>query len=183
MPFLINEFKTALERGGARPSLFQVEITPPVGVADRFAASAKIPFMVKAAALPASTLGSYTVPYFGRDIKYAGDRTFEDWEVTVINDEDFAIRNAMESWSNLMNSHESNSRALPQIYKSDAIISQYGKSSVTPIRVYRFKGLYPVTVSSIAMAWETKDAIEEFTVTFQYDYWDVINGTTGAPTT
>lgn len=182
MPFLINEFKTALERGGARPSLFQVEITPPPGVAGGNNAARKIPFMVKAAALPASNLGSYVVPYFGRDVKYAGDRTFEDWEVTVINDEDFAIRNTMESWSNLINSHVRNTRALPQTYKSDAIITQYSKSGA-PVRVYRFEGLYPITVSSIAMAWETKDAIEEFTVTFQYDLWSIVGGTTGNPIT
>ena len=132
MAFSINQFKSELVGGGARPSLFQVQITNPILPIADF----KIPFMVKAAALPASSLGSYVVPYFGREIKYAGDRTFEDWEVTVINDEDFAIRNAMEAWSNAINSHIANTRALPQQYKSDAIITQYGKDGQT-LRIER----------------------------------------------
>jgi hypothetical protein len=179
MPFSINEFRSQLVGGGARPSLFQVQITNPVtNIAD-----IKVPFMVKAAALPASTTGFYTVPYFGRDVKYGGDRTFEDWTVTVINDEDFLVRNAMEAWSNSINSHISNTRALPQQYKSDAIIVQYSKDR-RPIRTYNFEGLYPINISEIAMGWETKDAIEEFTVTFQYDAWTV-SGTTAVrnPTT
>lgn len=178
MAFSINQFKSELVGGGARPSLFQVQITNPIlGVADF-----KVPFMVKAAALPASTLGTYTVPYFGRDIKYAGDRIFEDWEVTVINDEDFAIRNAMEAWSNAINSHVGNTRALPQQYKSDAIITQYGKDGQT-LRIYNFEGIHPINISSIALAWETKDQIEEFTVNFQYDLWTVVGGVTGNPIT
>lgn len=178
MVFSINQFKSELVGGGARPSLFQVQITNPIiGVADF-----KVPFMVKAAALPASNLGSYVVPYFGRDVKYAGDRTFEDWEVTIINDEDFAIRNAMEAWSNAINSHVANTRALPQQYKSDAIITQYGKDGST-LRVYGFQGIYPLTIASIAMGWETKDAIEDFTVSFQYDLWNIVGGITGNPIT
>ena len=172
--FNINQFKSELVGGGARPSLFQVQITNPVlGVADF-----KVPFMVKTAALPASTLGSYTVPYFGRQVKYAGDRTFEDWTVTIINDEDFSIRNAMEAWSNSINSHIGNTRALPQDYKSDAIITQYGKDGQT-LRIYNFEGLYPINISEVAMSWETTDSIEEFTVTFQYDLWTIVGGTTG----
>ena len=178
MAFSINQFKSELVGGGARPSLFQVQITNPILPIADF----KIPFMVKAAALPASSLGSYVVPYFGREIKYAGDRTFEDWEVTVINDEDFAIRNAMEAWSNAINSHIANTRAIPQQYKSDAIITQYGKDGQT-LRIYNFEGIYPITISSIAMGWETKDAIEEFTVTFQYDLWNIVGGVTGNPIT
>lgn len=178
MVFSINQFKSELVGGGARPSLFQVQITNPIlGVADF-----KVPFMVKAAALPASNLGTYVVPYFGRDIKYAGDRTFEDWSVTIINDEDFAIRNAMEAWSNAINSHIGNTRALPQQYKSDAIITQYGKDGQT-LRIYNFQGIHPITIASIPMSWETKDAIEEFEVTFQYDLWNIVGGVTGNPIT
>jgi len=140
MAFSINEFRSQLVGGGARPSLFQVQITNPVlGIADF-----KVPFMVKTAALPASTLGEYTVPYFGRLVKYAGDRTFEPWSVTVINDEDFGIRNAMEAWSNSINSHVTNSRSLPQNYKSDAVITQFSKDG-SILRVYNFEGLFPNT--------------------------------------
>lgn len=178
MPFNINEFKSQLPFGGARPSLFQVQITNPInGLADF-----KIPFLVKAASLPASSVGSYIVPYFGRQIKFGGDRTFEDWNVTVINDEDFAIKNAMEAWLNAINSHTTNTRALPQDYKSDAQIVQYSKDML-PLRQYTFRGIFPINVSAIDTSWETVDTIEEFTVTFQYDEWVVDGGTTGSSTT
>jgi hypothetical protein len=177
MAFNINEFKSQLTGGGARPSLFQVQITNPVEPIADF----KLPFMIKAAALPSSTLGSYQVPYFGRTVKYAGDRVFDDWPVTIINDEDFLIRNAMEAWSNSINSHDSNIRTLPQDYKSNAIITQYGKDG-TALRTYVFEGLYPVTVDAIPVGWDQSDVIEEFGVTFQYDLWRV-EGATGISTT
>lgn len=177
MAFNINEFKSQLVGGGARPTLFQVQITNPILPIADF----KVPFMIKTAGLPASNLGSYTVPYFGRQVKYAGDRTFEDWTVTVINDEDFAIRNAMEAWSNAINTHDSNSRALPQTYKSNAVITQYSKDG-RALRTYVFEGLYPITIDAIPVGWEAVDSIEEFTVTFQYDLWRV-EGATGISTT
>lgn len=174
MAFSINDFKAQLVGGGARPTQFQVTITNPIiGVADF-----KVPFMVKAAALPASNLGEYAVPYFGRLIKYGGDRTFDPWTVTVINDEDFAIRNAMEAWSNAINSHVSNTRALPQDYKSDAVITQYSKDG-NVLRIYNFQGLFPTNISEIGMGWEATDQIEEFTVTFSYDLWTIAGGVTG----
>lgn len=177
MSFNINEFKSQLVGGGARPTLFRVQITNPIlPVAD-----IKVPFMVKTAGLPASNLGFYEVPYFGRFVKYAGDRTFEPWTVTVINDEDFAIRNAMEAWSNAINSHDSNTRALPQNYKSNAIITQFSKNG-TALRTYIFEGIYPESIEGITMSWEAVNQIEEFNVTFQYDLWRV-EGETGISTT
>jgi len=174
VPFSINQFKSELVGGGARPSLFQVQITNPIlGVSDF-----KIPFMVKTAALPASSVGQYVVPYFGRQIKYAGDRVFQPWTVTIINDEDFAIRNSMEAWSNAINSHVSNTRALPQQYKSDAIITQYGKDGST-LRIYNFEGIFPVDIEQIQMAWQATDEIQEFSVTFEYDLWTIVGGSTG----
>ena len=177
MSFNINEFKSQLTGGGARPTLFQVQILNPVSPEADF----KIPFLVKTAGIPESTVGQYTVPYFGRQVKYAGDRTFADWTVTVINDEDFDIRNAMEAWSNAINTHDSNQRALPRDYKSNAIITQFGKDG-TALRSYVFEGLFPLTISEIAMDWSSVDTIEEFQVTFQYDLWRV-EGITGIPTT
>jgi hypothetical protein len=177
MAFNINDLRSQLTFGGAKPSLFQVQITNPANsVAD-----IKVPFMVKAAAIPSSTLNTIEVPYFGRRIKLAGDRTFAEWTVTVINDEDFLIRNAMEQWMATINSHQSNVTGFPNAsplqYKSQAQITQYSKTGL-PIRVYNFNGLFPVEVSPIDMNWEA-DAIEEFTVTFQYDWWNVSGGTTG----
>jgi|TARA_B100001094_G_scaffold150534_1_gene145670 hypothetical protein len=181
MAFNIQEIRSQLTLGGARASLFQVQIANPANGAGDI----KVPFMVKAAQIPASTTGVIEVPYFGRKIKVAGDRTFAEWTVTIINDEDFLIRNAMEQWSNSINSHAGNIRefgsASPLLYKSNAQITQFSKTGV-PIREYTFNGMFPTEVSAIDMAWETTDAIEEFTVTFQYDFWEVSGGVTGNST-
>jgi hypothetical protein len=178
MAFNINEMKSQLTFGGAKASLFQVQITNPVNGAGDL----KTPFMVQAANLPESTLGTIEVPYFGRKIKVAGDRTFAEWTVTVMNDEDFLIRNAMEQWMNSINTHSGNLRnfgsASPQQYKSQAQITQFSKTGV-PLRTYNFIGLFPTTVAAIGMDWNTTDDIERFDVTFQYDYWEVSGGVTG----
>lgn len=181
MAFSINDFRSQLSGGGARPTHFQVQITNPVDALGDF----KVPFMVKAATLPSSTLGKMEAPYFGRKISLAGDRTFEPWNVTVINDEDFAIRNALEGWSNAINSHEGNLRetgtSAPNEYKSQAQISQFGKNGIV-LREYTFYGIFPTEISSIDMNWESTDTIEEFTVNFEYDYWKITGGVTGTPT-
>jgi hypothetical protein len=177
MAFNINQFKSELVGGGARPTLFQVQVTNPVAPEADF----KVPFMVNAAQLPGSTVGSYTLPYFGRQVKYAGDRVFDAWTVTIINDEDFAIRNAMEGWMNFINSHDGNIRGLPQEYKSNALITQFSKNG-DALRTYIFEGMFPTDVEPITMGWANQDAVEEFSVTFQYDLWRV-EGTTGNPTT
>lgn len=170
----INEFKSQLVGGGARPSLFQVQITNPIlGAADF-----KIPFMVKTATLPSSTVGEIMVPYFGRQVFQGGDREFEPWTVTVINDEDFAVRHAMEAWSNSINSHVSNTRAMPLDYKSDAIVTQFAKDG-TALRVYKFQGMFPTQISEVQVGWELSNQIQEFTVTFRYDLWTIDGGITG----
>ena len=166
-----------MKGGGARASLFQVQITNPInGVAD-----AQVPFMVKAAQIPASTLGVVEVPYFGRTIKVAGNRTYAEWAPTIINDEDFAIRNSMEQWSNAINSAQGNLNtaggSAPSLYKSNAQVTQFGKDG-SILRVYNFVGIYPTEVAAIDLAWDS-EAIQEFGVTFQYDYWEVSGGVTG----
>lgn len=178
MAFNVNEIRSQLTLGGARNSLFQVTIQNPAnGVAD-----IKVPFLVKAAQIPASTLGTIEVPYFGRKIRLAGDRTFADWTVTVINDEDFLIRNAMEQWSNQIQSLQGNLRtfggASPSLYKAQAQVTQFSKTGV-PIRTYQFSGIYPSNIAPIELDWNATDTIEEFQVTFQYDYWEVSGGVTG----
>jgi hypothetical protein len=178
MAFNVNEFAGALKSGGARPSLFQVQITNPInGVAD-----AQVPFMVKAAQIPESTVSAVDVPYFGRNIKLAGTRTFAEWTPTIINDEDFAIRNAMEQWSNAINSFQGNVNnaggTAPSLYKANAQVTQYSKTGDI-LRVYDFVGIFPTSVAAIDLGWENGDAIEEFQVTFAYDYWQVSGGVTG----
>ena len=137
--------------------------------------------MCRAAQMPASTLGTIEVPYFGRKVKIAGDRTFAEWTITIMNDEDMIIRNAMEQWSNSINSHLGNLRsfatASPALYKANASVVHYGKTGL-PLRTYTFNGLFPTEVSPIDLDWNTTDTLEEFTVTFQYDYWEV-SGVTG----
>jgi hypothetical protein len=178
MAFNINDIRSQLSLGGARNSLFQVTIQNPANGA----ADIKIPFLVRAAQIPASTLGLIEVPYFGRKIRMAGDRTFADWTVTVINDEDFAIRNAMEQWSNQIQTHQGNLRqfgsASPSAYKAQAQVTQFSKTG-NAIRTYTFNGIFPTEISPIEMDWNATDTIEEFTVTFQYDWWEVTAGTTG----
>lgn len=181
MAFNISEMRSQLTGGGARPTLFEVQITNPInGVADF-----KIPFMVKAASLPASVIGPIEVPYFGRKLKIAGDRTFDDWEVTVINDEDFAVRNAMEQWMNAINSHVGNvrdrARLSPETYKAQAQVRQFSKNGDV-IREYTFNGMFPTNLGAIDTSWETNDTIEEFSVTLGYDWWEVTGGSTGIST-
>lgn len=182
MAFNVNEIKSQLTLGGAKPTLFQVQVQNPVNSTGDL----KTPFMVKAAQLPESTLGTIEVPYFGRKIKIAGDRTFAEWTTTVINDEDFLVRNALEEWMAAINTHEGNTRALgsasPLQYKSQAQVVQYSKTGI-PLREYTFHGLYPSSLGAIELAWETTDTIEDFAVTWQYDYWTVTGGQTGGALT
>lgn len=178
MAFNINEIRSQLTFGGARGSLFQVTFTNPAnGVAD-----IKVPFMVRTAQIPESNLGTIEVPYFGRKIRLAGDRSFGDWTVTVINDEDFLVRNALEEWSQAISGHQSNIRdfgsASPLLYKSTAEVTQFSKTG-TPIRTYKFNGIYPSMIAPIDLNWGDTDSIEEFQVTFQYDWWEVSGGITG----
>ena len=179
MAFAIRDIRSQLEFGGARPALFNILITNPInGAGDQ-----KLQFMARAGQIPASTLGTVEVGYFGRKIKIAGDRTFAEWTVTIVNDEDFLIRNAMEQWSSAINQHVSNTRgggaaSAPITYKSQGDIQQFGKTG-NAIRNYQFEGMWPTEVSTIDLDWNTVDTIEEFTVTFQYDYWTVRNVGTG----
>jgi hypothetical protein len=145
MSFNINEMRNQLSGGGAKASLFQVIIDNPYDAAG----NNKIPFMVQATSIPEATLGTIEVPYFGRKIKLAGDRTFAEWNVTVINDEDFLVRNGMETWMTEMNNHVSNLRTagVPSNYKRTALVTQFGKNG-DAIRTYRFNGLFPTNISN-----------------------------------
>ena len=180
MAFNINDLRSQLTYGGAKYSLFQVQLNFPGSLGQTIAA-AKAPFMIKAASLPASSLATIEVPYFGRRIKLAGDRSFEAWNVTVINDEDFLVRNALEDWSSSINAHIGNvsgfGTASPNEYKANASITQYSKTGQA-VRRYEFRGLYPSDIAAVEMNWEA-DGIQEFGVTFQYDWWSVsgVNGT------
>jgi hypothetical protein len=173
MAFNINEMRSQLTFDGARQNLFQVQINNPANSSG----DAKTRFMCQAAQMPGSDLGVIPVFYFGRQIKLAGDRTFAEWTVTIINDEDFLIRNAMEEWSNQINRLQRNVREIAR-YKSVAQVTQFSKDG-SKLRTYEFNGIFPSNISPIEMDWSTTDQIELFQVTFQYDYWTVGDSVTG----
>lgn len=182
MAFNINSFREELEFGGARASLFSIELQNPVdGRGDD-----KIRFMARASALPTSSVGFSEIPYFGRTIKVAGQRRYDDWLITVMNDEDFAVRHALEAWHNSLNSHEPNLRdpgyQRPESYKRDGSVIQYSKSGEI-LRKYKFVGCFPSDISAIGLDWAQADVIEEFQVNFKYDYWLLDESTSTATTT
>ena len=174
MAFNVAEFRANMIGDGARPNLFQVTLAFPAIAANGTAAGQKTTFMAKAAQLPGSTLGQVPVYYFGRELKFAGNRTFADWTLQIINDEDFTIRNSIESWMNAINSHAGNVRNSaaknPSSYTVDATVTQYDKAG-NDIQQYYFKNMWPSEIGAIDLSWETNDTIEEYTVTLQYDYW------------
>jgi len=174
MPFNINTFKSnGLVYGGARPSLFSVYLSVPQGIGIDSVSVDKFRFVCRAAELPASAVSSIEIPYFGRKIKVAGERAFADWSVTVMNDEDFAVRSLFETWSNALNRMVSNVRD-PNInaenYKADLEIIQYGKDG-NLIRSYQLVGAFPTEIGNIGLDWDSANAVESFSVNFSYDYW------------
>jgi hypothetical protein len=174
--FSINQFKqSGLVYGGARPSLFQVIVNQDVtsGLTLPSTALTKLPFVCRASQLPASMIETIRVPYMGRTIKVAGSREFEDWNVVIMNDEDFLVREMFESWQNSINALEANLRdpALAQEgYKVDFNVRQFSIDG-TIIRSYKIVGAYPSRVSSIDLDWDAANQIETFSVVFSYDYW------------
>jgi hypothetical protein len=177
MAFNVAEFRSNMIGDGARPNLFQVSLTFPTLVDNSVAAGQKTTFMAKTAQLPGSTVNSFSVPYFGRELKFAGNRTFADWSLQIINDEDFLIRNSLESWMNVINSHASNVRngsaKSPSGYSVDAEVIQYGKTGDT-LKTYKFVGLFPVDLAPIDLDWGSNDSIEEYNVTFAYQWWEAV---------
>ena len=174
MVFNIDQFKTrGLQYGGARPALFNVTVTPPPVIGIDLTSVSKFEFTARAASLPESNMEAIQVPYFGRKIKIAGDRTFADWRVTVMNDEDFGVRAMFEKWSNAMNKHIGNKRnenLITENYKSTMDVIQYSKDGLE-IRSYQIIGAFPTVIDAIDLDWDTTNAVETFNVGFAYDYW------------
>ena len=177
MSFSITDFRTRLNAGGVRSNLFEVEIPGPLpGGTD---VSDEVRFLVKAAEIPASNIGNIPVPFRGRVLPVAGDRTFDPWTVTIIND-NFKIRDTMEQWSNFINDMVLSDGAVdPFDYQKQATVKQLirakGKEN-TVLRTYNFVGIYPNAISSIPLDYGATDQIEEFQVTFNYLYWTVNGG-------
>ena len=197
----IHDFKTKLAGGGARPNLFECSIPSfPAGVIpnvgkgkdndDKSAtdtentgvdwSNQEFKFLCKAAQLPASTIAEIPVPFRGRVLKVAGDRTFEPWTVTIINDENFYLRSRFEYWMNQMvDLTHGTGITNPNQYMCDAYVTQLGRGTTvnaqkhtddgtqTRLRGYKFKSIFPTEVSAIDLSYDSTDTIEEFTVTFQ----------------
>ena len=182
----ITNFRDRLVGGGARPNMFEVNITLPEQIAPVGDISQDMRFLVKAAEIPAANIGNIPVPFRGRVLPVAGDRTFDPWTVTVINDAQFNIRDAMEQWSNLINDLQFDVGDInPADYQTKAEVFQLSRQSqgsggqsagkggeiIQTLRTYNFEGIYPNAVSSIPLDYGATDQIEEFQVTFNYLFW------------
>jgi len=173
----ITDFKSKLTGGGARNNLFEVELTFPnaVGIDNDILETAR--FLVKAAALPASTVAPVDVPFRGRILKVAGDRTFETWTIKVINDTDFSIRSAFEKWMNTINRmNDGTGLTDPATYQADAFVYQLDRDGGI-LRSYKFYDVFPTNITTIDLNYETTDQIEEFDVELQVQWWEARKGT------
>ena len=175
MSFNVQSFRSQMVLDGARPNLFECRLTFPL-IGDAAGVAEKYTFMARAAQLPGSTVNQVPVNYFGRELKFAGNRTFPEWTVTVINDEDFMVRKAFERWMSGMNSHVGNRRIESFAkgdggYQQDGSVNQFGKTGGI-IKAYRFVGMFPIDLSPIDLDWGANDTIEEYSVTFAYQWWE-----------
>tara|TARA_Y100000296_G_C5106696_1_gene222942 strand:- start:58 stop:696 length:639 start_codon:yes stop_codon:yes gene_type:complete len=186
MAFELSKFTSALKGGGARSSLFHVTLTgAPTAAAgtsnnnNLAMMAADLKFLCKSTTIPPSTIASMEIPYLGRSIKVAGERTFENWSTTILNDENFQIRNLVEIWMDRIKSHSTIKQGYNKIsdYKSSTLKLQQFDKAGTATNHYEFKNAWPVSVSEITLSWDNS-AIEEYTVQWAYDYW-----TTGSITT
>tara|TARA_Y100000996_G_scaffold268090_1_gene211059 strand:+ start:3402 stop:3944 length:543 start_codon:yes stop_codon:yes gene_type:complete len=175
MPFSVQDLRAQLGGGGARPNLFEV-VMPFPSIAPPASAAQKLTFTCKGAQLPGGDIGTIEVPYFGRTVKVPGNRTFAEWTTTVINDEDFQVHNAIESWMDAINSHVANLRdpaaATSTGHTTNALIRHYGKDG-SVIKEVEIVNAWPSSLAPIDLAWDSNDTLEEFTCTWQYDYWQV----------
>ena len=172
----ITGFKSKLAGGGARHNLFEVELAFPDALNIDNDVKEKSRFLVKAASLPASNIAPIDINFRGRILKVAGDRTFDTWTITVMNDVDFAIRNAFELWMNQINKLSDNTGTTnPAEYQPDAFVHQLDRDGST-LRTYKFHDVFPTNISAQDLSYETTDTIEEFTVELQVQWWEAIKG-------
>ena len=165
----VDDFKAKLKGGGARPNLFKATINFPGYAGGNVELTS---FMCRAAQLPGSIMSEIIVPFRGRELKIAGDRTFDVWSPTIINDTDFNVRNAMERWMNGINAHSDNSGLTnPVDYQADLIVEQLDRDGST-LKTYNFRGCFPTNIDPIDLSYDPAAAIEEFGVTFQVQYWE-----------
>jgi len=185
MSLRIDDFKAALVQGGARANLFRVNLSFPNADIEGDANSAfgsssteaLSSFMIKSAQLPGRTIGMIPVNFRGRQLKVSGDTTYEDWTITVTNDNNFAVRNAFERWQEAINGAVTNTSgggveaASFNSYVADLEVEQLGRDG-NVIKRYVFRGAWPTTVDAIEVSYESTDTIEEFGVTLCYQWWE-----------
>ena len=187
----ISQFKSRLAGGGARPNLFEVELTldgEGLGFSLPGYDATQMAFLCKAANLPAQNIAAIDVPFRGRIFKVAGDRTIDTWTITIINDEDFRLRRAMEFWTEQIASLDTNLGATsPNAYMAAAKVYQLGRGSSprstdnsgesnAVLAEYEFVDIFPTEVSAIDLSYDSSDTIEEFTVTFQVQSISILKG-------
>lgn len=211
MGLSILDFKSKLIGGGSRPNLFEVEIPFPSNIgqlgetlkdSNNTSLTNSAKFLVKAAQIPASDIGVIPISFRGRELKMAGDRTFEPWTVTVINDSEYRLRSAFESWSRGINAltenvsqlgfttETNNNGCTP--YLVDLKVTQLSRECVTPtktptnptavgvanekrIRSYKFYGAWVSSIGAMDLSYDANDQIHEYPVTFQYQFYEVLN--------
>ena len=171
----ITDFKSKLTGGGARANLFEVVLQFPDAAAPDSVVLEKARFLVKGANLPASNIQQIEVPFRGRVLKIAGDRTFDSWTVTVLNDTDFSIRSAFERWMNTINRVSDNTGLVnPADYQADAYVYQLDRDG-SVLRSYRFYDVFPTQVAPIELSYDAQ-GIQEFTVELQVQWWEASKG-------
>jgi hypothetical protein len=167
----ISDFKAQMIGGGARPNQFRVELTFPSYVTLGVVAGQRAQFLCKAAQLPASTIETLPVLYRGRPVNFAGERTFQPWNVSIYNDTTFGIRNALEQWqSGIQNYNSTDGRVNPSDYQVDLNVHQLDRNGAI-IKTYTFVDAFPTVISAIGLDYEQQNAIEQFDVEFQYNYF------------
>ena len=172
MSFDISAFRSqGLTGAGARPNLFDMTLSG-TGASTHGVNTNNFVYLCKIASIPPSTMGVVEVPYFGRMVKVPGNRTFDNLSLTIINDEDFAIRNGFEKWMNSMNSHIANKSVNPSDLYAQLELKQYKRDqNPSDGGTWIFHTCFPVALGEIGLDWGSNDAVEEFTVDFAYDYW------------
>ena len=165
----VDDMKAKLVGGGARPNLFKVTMAFPSYVTANVELAS---YMCKATSMPASTIAPITVPFRGSQLQIAGDRTFDPWSVTIINDTDFNVRNSFEQWMNGINQHKQNTGLTqPSSYMADMIVEQLDKDG-TVEKTYNIRGTFPTNLGAIELSYDSENAIEEFEVELQVQYWE-----------
>ena len=158
----VNSFINSLQGGGARANQFEVSFT---ALGNQFI------FLCRAAQIPALTIGEVTVPFRGRFVYVPGDRTYDPWTVTVMNDRSYAIRSTLEAWMNDLQDIGSStaSSAIGQAVYRQVNVTQMDRND-NRIRTYTLYDAWPTALDAIDLAFDTNDAVEEFGATFRFNY-------------